>query len=72
VATLDTIKAFWRLHPATVSADWAWEAAVAAVRYWNHMPQPSLLLEGKKFLRIKDDGRLVVDVSTQECSLQCV
>lgn len=41
VATLDTIKAFWR--------------------YWNHMPQPSLLLEGKKFLRIKDDGRLVVD-----------
>ena len=31
-------------------------------RYWNHMPQPSLLLEGKKFLRIKDEGRLVVDV----------
>ena len=33
-------------------------------RYWNHMPQPSLLLEGKKFLRIKDEGRLVVDVWT--------
>ncbi|CAK9028681.1 unnamed protein product [Durusdinium trenchii] len=31
-------------------------------KYWNHMPQPSFLLEGKKFLRInKDDSRMVVD-----------
>mmetsp|Transcript_54398 Transcript_54398/g.102010 ORF Transcript_54398/g.102010 Transcript_54398/m.102010 type:complete len:235 (-) Transcript_54398:247-951(-) len=30
-------------------------------RYWNHMPQPSLLLEGKKFMRVKDDARHVVD-----------
>lgn len=29
------------------------------------MPQPSLLLEGKKFLRVKEDGRHVVDVRTQ-------
>ena len=58
--------------PCHSAEDWAWEAAVVAVRYWNHMPQPSLLLEGKKFLRIKDDGRLVVDVANPECSLQCV
>ncbi|OLP99313.1 Eukaryotic translation initiation factor 4E [Symbiodinium microadriaticum] len=30
-------------------------------RYWNHMPQPSLLLEGKKFMRVKGEARHVVD-----------
>ena len=26
------------------------------------MPQPSLLLEGKKFLRVKEENRMVIDV----------
>lgn len=30
-------------------------------RYWNHVPQPSELLEGKKYIRESDSGRNVVD-----------
>lgn len=30
-------------------------------KYWNHLPQPSELLEGKKFVREVDGARSVVD-----------
>lgn len=30
-------------------------------RYWNHLPQPSELLDGKKFVRETGDNRNVVD-----------
>jgi translation initiation factor 4E len=30
-------------------------------RYWNYLPQPSLLLDGKKFVREQADGRSVVN-----------
>lgn len=30
-------------------------------KYWNHLPQPSELLEGKKFVRETADSRSVVD-----------
>jgi translation initiation factor 4E len=29
--------------------------------FWNHLPQPSTLLEGKKFLRKNDDDRSIVE-----------
>merc|ERR550532_2901548 len=30
-------------------------------KFWNHLPQPSELLEGKKFVREVDGARSVVD-----------
>jgi len=30
-------------------------------RYWNHLPQPSTLLEGKRFVRDNDGSKSVVD-----------
>lgn len=30
-------------------------------RYWNHLPQPSELLDGKKFVRETAEGRNIVD-----------
>jgi len=30
-------------------------------RYWNHLPQPSILLEGKRFVRDSDGSKSVVD-----------
>eukprot|EP00929_Paragymnodinium_shiwhaense_P098964 TRINITY_DN604_c1_g1_i1.p1 TRINITY_DN604_c1_g1~~TRINITY_DN604_c1_g1_i1.p1 ORF type:complete len:238 (+),score=66.21 TRINITY_DN604_c1_g1_i1:140-853(+) len=30
-------------------------------RYWNHLPQPSELLDGKKFVRETAEGRSIVD-----------
>lgn len=30
-------------------------------RYWNHLPQPSELLDGKKFVRETPDSRSIVD-----------
>jgi translation initiation factor 4E len=30
-------------------------------KYWNHLPQPSLLLDGKKFVRVSGENRSVVD-----------
>jgi len=30
-------------------------------KYWNHLPQPSMLLDGKKFVRVNNDTKSVVD-----------
>eukprot|EP00442_Polarella_glacialis_P028573 CAMPEP_0115060936 /NCGR_PEP_ID=MMETSP0227-20121206/7729_1 /TAXON_ID=89957 /ORGANISM="Polarella glacialis, Strain CCMP 1383" /LENGTH=223 /DNA_ID=CAMNT_0002446183 /DNA_START=115 /DNA_END=783 /DNA_ORIENTATION=- len=30
-------------------------------KYWNHLPQPSMLLDGKKFVRVTPDNKNVVD-----------
>eukprot|EP00931_Biecheleriopsis_adriatica_P109221 TRINITY_DN8348_c0_g1_i1.p1 TRINITY_DN8348_c0_g1~~TRINITY_DN8348_c0_g1_i1.p1 ORF type:complete len:239 (-),score=54.95 TRINITY_DN8348_c0_g1_i1:55-771(-) len=30
-------------------------------KYWNHLPQPSMLLDGKKFIRVKEENKNVVD-----------
>eukprot|EP00933_Yihiella_yeosuensis_P039949 TRINITY_DN3413_c1_g1_i1.p1 TRINITY_DN3413_c1_g1~~TRINITY_DN3413_c1_g1_i1.p1 ORF type:complete len:239 (+),score=61.13 TRINITY_DN3413_c1_g1_i1:116-832(+) len=30
-------------------------------KYWNHLPQPSMLLDGKKFVRVSGENKSVVD-----------
>jgi len=30
-------------------------------KYWNHLPQPSMLLDGKKFVRVNGEQKSVVD-----------